>query len=181
MHFSRCGFLKYNNEYLTRKHPRKNRTQATAEYVDSASDPEKQTGKSSYHPSEEIRASLPQNAGASRLSPAETTRTIIEVLYCIFQSAQATFFLKTLFDQCHMLHPLLQSHISASNSFAGPLVGCFSIHLSVFNSILLYREKHFILTKLMQVCIVYSVYMEIFSSIFSFTVFYFCSGFVLCI
>ncbi|KAF8104866.1 hypothetical protein N665_0166s0050 [Sinapis alba] len=73
------GYLKHNNDYLTRKHPRKNRTQATAEYVDSASDPEKQAGKSRYHPSEEIRASLPQNAGDSRLSPAETTRTIIEV------------------------------------------------------------------------------------------------------
>ncbi|KAL0755573.1 hypothetical protein Bca101_093241 [Brassica carinata] len=73
------GYLKYNSDYLTKKHPRKNRTQATAEYVDSASDPEKQTGKSRYHPSEDIRASLPQNAGDSRLSPAETTRTIIEV------------------------------------------------------------------------------------------------------
>ncbi|XP_009149761.1 uncharacterized protein At3g49140 [Brassica rapa] len=73
------GYLKYNSDYLTKRHPRKNRTQATAEYVDSASDPEKQTGKSRYHPSEEIRASLPQNAGDSRLSPAETTRTIIEV------------------------------------------------------------------------------------------------------
>ncbi|CAH8360330.1 unnamed protein product [Eruca vesicaria subsp. sativa] len=73
------GYLKYNNDYLTKKYSRKNRTQATAEYVDSASDPEKQTEKSRYHPSEEIRASLPQNAGDSRLSPAETTRTIIEV------------------------------------------------------------------------------------------------------
>ncbi|CAH2064740.1 unnamed protein product [Thlaspi arvense] len=73
------GFLRYNSDYLTRKHPRKNRTQATAEYLDSASDPEKQTGKSRYHPSEEIIASLPQLAGDSRLSPAETTRTIIEV------------------------------------------------------------------------------------------------------
>ncbi|WZY98617.1 hypothetical protein YC2023_070946 [Brassica napus] len=73
------GYLKYNSDYLTKRHPRKNRTQATAEYVDSASDPEKQTGKSRYHPSEDIRASLPQNAGDSRLSPAETTRTIIEV------------------------------------------------------------------------------------------------------
>ncbi|CAL9247078.1 unnamed protein product [Arabidopsis halleri] len=78
-HIDGSGFLKYNSDYLTRKHLRKNRTQATAEYVDSASDPGKQTGKSRYHPSEEIRASLPQNAGDSRLSPAETTRTIIEV------------------------------------------------------------------------------------------------------
>ncbi|KAL1217277.1 hypothetical protein V5N11_027345 [Cardamine amara subsp. amara] len=78
-HSDRCGFLKYNSDYSTRKHSRKNRTQATAEYVDSTSDPEKQTGKSRYHPSEEIRGSLPQNAGDSRLSPAETTRTIIEV------------------------------------------------------------------------------------------------------
>jgi hypothetical protein len=86
-HIDGSGFLKYNSDYITRKHLRKNRTQATAEYVDSASDPEKQTGKSRYHPSEEIRASLPQNDGDSRLSPAETTRTIIEVLYCVFQSA----------------------------------------------------------------------------------------------
>ncbi|CAD5325274.1 unnamed protein product [Arabidopsis thaliana] len=78
-HIDGSGFLKYNSDYITRKHLRKNRTQATAEYVDSASDPEKQTGKSRYHPSEEIRASLPQNDGDSRLSPAETTRTIIEV------------------------------------------------------------------------------------------------------
>ncbi|XP_013599558.1 PREDICTED: uncharacterized protein At3g49140 isoform X1 [Brassica oleracea var. oleracea] len=86
------GYLKHNSDYLTKKHPRKNRTQATAEYVDSASDPEKQTGKSRYHPSEDIRASLPQNAGDSRLSPAETTRTIIEVLYCVSQSVLATSF-----------------------------------------------------------------------------------------
>ncbi|ESQ45625.1 hypothetical protein EUTSA_v10010311mg [Eutrema salsugineum] len=76
---ARSGFLKYSSDYLTRKYPRRNRTQATAEYLDSASDSEKQTGKSRYHPSEEIRATLPQNAGDSRLSPAETTRTIIEV------------------------------------------------------------------------------------------------------
>ncbi|KAF8097705.1 hypothetical protein N665_0283s0010 [Sinapis alba] len=42
------GYLKYNSDCLTKKHPRKNRTQATTEYVDSASDPEKKTGKSSY-------------------------------------------------------------------------------------------------------------------------------------
>ncbi|XP_019100240.1 PREDICTED: uncharacterized protein At3g49140-like [Camelina sativa] len=78
-HIHGSGLLKYKGDYLTKKLPRKNRIQATAEYVDSASDPEKQTGKSRYHPSEEIRASLPQNAGDSRLSPAETTRTIIEV------------------------------------------------------------------------------------------------------
>ncbi|KAG2329562.1 hypothetical protein Bca52824_000742, partial [Brassica carinata] len=44
------GYPKHNNDYLTKKLPRKNRTRATAEYVDSASDPEKQTGKSRYHP-----------------------------------------------------------------------------------------------------------------------------------
>ncbi|CAN8268230.1 unnamed protein product [Cochlearia groenlandica] len=77
---ARSGVLKYSSDYFTRKHSRKNRTQATAEYVDSASDPEKQTGKSKYHPSEDIRGSFPQqNTGDSRLSPAETTRTIIEV------------------------------------------------------------------------------------------------------
>ncbi|XP_010515260.1 PREDICTED: uncharacterized protein At3g49140 [Camelina sativa] len=78
-HIDGSGLLKYKGDYLKKKLPRKNRIQATAEYVDSASDPENQTGKSRYHPSEEISASLPQNAGDFRLSPAETTRTIIEV------------------------------------------------------------------------------------------------------
>lgn len=84
---TRCGFLKCNSDYFTRKYLRKNRTQAIAEYVGSASDPKKPTGKSSYHPSEEIRAYVPENPGDSRLSPPETARTIIEVLlYGIFQS-----------------------------------------------------------------------------------------------
>lgn len=78
---TRCGFLKCNSDYLTRKHLRRNRTQAIAEYLGSASDPKKPTGKSSYHPSEEIRAYVPENNPPdSRLSPPETARTIIEVL-----------------------------------------------------------------------------------------------------
>ncbi|KAG7556290.1 hypothetical protein ISN44_As11g023390 [Arabidopsis suecica] len=77
---SGCGFLKCNSDYLTRKHLGRNRTQAIAEYLGSASDPKKPTGKSSYHPSEEIRAYVPEkNPGDSRLSPPETARTIIEV------------------------------------------------------------------------------------------------------
>ncbi|KAG2239616.1 hypothetical protein Bca4012_079365 [Brassica carinata] len=71
----RSGILKCNNDYFTRKCLRKSRTQAIAEYLGSASDPK----KPSYHPSEEIRAYLPENLGDYRLPPAETARTIIEV------------------------------------------------------------------------------------------------------
>ncbi|XP_023637430.1 uncharacterized protein At3g49140 isoform X1 [Capsella rubella] len=73
------GFLNCNSDYFTRKYLRKNRTQAIAEYLGSASDPKKPTGKSSYHPSEEIKAYVPENPADSRLSPPETARTIIEV------------------------------------------------------------------------------------------------------
>lgn len=73
------GFLKYTGDYFPRKHLRKNRTQATAEHLDSASEPKKENGRARYHPSEDIRASALQNNGDARLSPAETTRTIIEV------------------------------------------------------------------------------------------------------
>ncbi|CAH2044257.1 unnamed protein product, partial [Thlaspi arvense] len=73
------GFLKCNNDHITRKYLRKNRTQAIAEYLGSASDSKKPTGKSSYHPSEEIKAYVPENPGDSRLPPPETARTIIEV------------------------------------------------------------------------------------------------------
>lgn len=86
VHITRSGFLRCNSDYFTRKYLRKNRTQAIAQYLGSASDPKKPTGKSSYHPSEEIRAYVPDNPGDSRLPPAETARTIIEVLYGIFQS-----------------------------------------------------------------------------------------------
>lgn len=87
MHITRSGFLKCNNDYFTRKYLRKYRTQAIAEYLGSASDPKKPNRKSSYHPSEEIRAFVPENPGHSRLSPPETARTIIEVLlYGNFQS-----------------------------------------------------------------------------------------------
>jgi len=79
MHITRCGFLKCYSDYITRKYLRRNRTQAIAEYLGSASDPKKPTGKSSYHPSEDIRAYVPEkNPGDSRLSPPETARTIIE-------------------------------------------------------------------------------------------------------
>ncbi|XP_010421214.1 PREDICTED: uncharacterized protein At3g49140-like isoform X1 [Camelina sativa] len=76
---SGSGFLKCNSDYFTRKYLRKNRTQAIAEYVGSTSDPKKPTGKSSYHPSEDIRAYVPENPEDSRLSPPVTARTIIEV------------------------------------------------------------------------------------------------------
>ncbi|KAL1206092.1 hypothetical protein V5N11_005249 [Cardamine amara subsp. amara] len=76
---SGSGFLKCNNDYFTRKFLRRNKTQAIAEYLGSASDPKKPTGKSSYHPFEEIRAYVPENPGDSRLSPPETARTIIQV------------------------------------------------------------------------------------------------------
>lgn len=82
VHATRSGFLKCNGDYFTRKSLRKNRIQAIAEYLGSASDPK----KPSYHPSEEIRAYVPENPGDSRLPPPETARTIIEVLYGIFCS-----------------------------------------------------------------------------------------------
>ncbi|KFK27685.1 hypothetical protein AALP_AA8G415300 [Arabis alpina] len=73
------GFLKCKGDYFMRKCLRKNRIQAIAEYLGSASDPKKPNGKSSYHPSEEIRAFVPEKPGDSRLPPPETARTIIEV------------------------------------------------------------------------------------------------------
>jgi hypothetical protein len=89
MHITRCGFLKCYSDYITRKYLRRNRTQAIAEYLGSASDPKKPTGKSSYHPSEDIRAYVPEkNPGDSRLSPPETARTIIEVLLYMASSSQ---------------------------------------------------------------------------------------------
>ncbi|VVB17410.1 unnamed protein product [Arabis nemorensis] len=69
------GFLKCKGDHFTRKCLRKNRIQAIAEYLGSASDRK----KPSYHPSEEIRAYVPENPGDSRLPPPETARTIIEV------------------------------------------------------------------------------------------------------
>ncbi|KAF8089982.1 hypothetical protein N665_0493s0037 [Sinapis alba] len=72
----RSGLLKCNSDYFRRKCLRKSRTQAIAEYLGSASDPK----KPSYHPSEDIRAYVPENPGDySRLPPPETARTIIEV------------------------------------------------------------------------------------------------------
>ncbi|CAH8342476.1 unnamed protein product [Eruca vesicaria subsp. sativa] len=71
----RSRLLKCNSDYFTRKFMRKSRTQAIAEYLGSASDPK----KPSYHPSEEIRAYVPENPRDSRLPPAVTARTIIEV------------------------------------------------------------------------------------------------------
>ncbi|KAJ0248661.1 Uncharacterized protein HA466_0157310 [Hirschfeldia incana] len=69
----RSGLLKCNSDYYFTR--RKSRTQAIAEYLGSASDPK----KPSYHPSEDIRAYVPENPGDSRLPPTETARTIIEV------------------------------------------------------------------------------------------------------
>lgn len=84
VHITRSGLLKCNSDYFTRKCLRKSRTQAIAEYLGSASDPK----KPSYHPSEDIRAYVPENPGdSSRLPPPETARTIIEVLHDIFQSS----------------------------------------------------------------------------------------------
>ncbi|XP_010456663.1 PREDICTED: uncharacterized protein At3g49140 [Camelina sativa] len=76
---SGSGYLKCNSDYFTRNYLRKNRTQAIAEYLGSTSDPKKPTGQPSYHPSEDIRAYVPENPADSRLSPPETARTIIEV------------------------------------------------------------------------------------------------------
>lgn len=46
----------------------------------SAEDPVKQNGKPSYHPFEEIANSASESGGDARLTAAETSRTIIEVL-----------------------------------------------------------------------------------------------------
>lgn len=60
----------------------KNRTRASVEHLDSAGDPKKQNGTSQYHPYEEIAESILENSGDATLTTAETSRTIIEVLYC---------------------------------------------------------------------------------------------------
>lgn len=59
----------------------KHRTRASVEHLDSAWDPKKQNGTSQYHPDEEIAESMSENSGDARLTTAETSRTIIEVLY----------------------------------------------------------------------------------------------------
>lgn len=60
----------------------KNRIRASVEHLDSAWDPEKQNGTSQYHPDEEIAEPMSENSGDVRLTTAETSRTILEVLYC---------------------------------------------------------------------------------------------------
>lgn len=55
----------------------KNKIRASSEHPGSA---QNKNEKASYHPSEDIAASTSENSGDARLTAAETSRTIIEVL-----------------------------------------------------------------------------------------------------
>ncbi|KAK7270907.1 hypothetical protein RJT34_26418 [Clitoria ternatea] len=82
-----CGFdvpwvksKKYTGTPFTRKIKFvKNRIRATSEQLGSAHDPVKKNEKPSYHPFEEVAASIPENSGDVGLTAAETSRTVIEV------------------------------------------------------------------------------------------------------
>ncbi|GMJ13586.1 hypothetical protein like AT5G24060 [Hibiscus trionum] len=71
------GFGRLNSASLSRRI--KNNIRATAEHLGSASDPAKQNGRPNYHPFEEIGESTSKNSDDATLTPAETSRTIIEV------------------------------------------------------------------------------------------------------
>ncbi|XP_043717039.1 uncharacterized protein At3g49140-like isoform X2 [Telopea speciosissima] len=69
------GFSFTTRNYLLSQ----SRVRATEGYRSSASDPLEHNRKSHYHPLEDIAESTSQDGGDTRLTPAETTRTIIEV------------------------------------------------------------------------------------------------------
>lgn len=74
---------KYPGTPFTRRNKLvKNRIRASSDHP-GAQEPVKKNEKSSYHPFEEIAVSTSENSGDARLTGAETSRTIIEVLICI--------------------------------------------------------------------------------------------------
>ena len=76
----RNRFQRTNSSQLARRNnPVKKRIQASTKRLGSGSDPMKQNGKPQYHPFEEIAKATSGNIEDARLTPAETTRTIIEV------------------------------------------------------------------------------------------------------
>ncbi|KAJ0099105.1 hypothetical protein Patl1_20230 [Pistacia atlantica] len=79
------------NSFVRRTSLIRNRTRASAEYLGSASDPVKQNGRPRYHPFEDIAESTSENSGDARLTDAETTRTVIEVLYGVDSVCIAVF------------------------------------------------------------------------------------------
>ncbi|XP_021892147.1 uncharacterized protein At3g49140-like [Carica papaya] len=90
-------FQRFNGDSLSRRRNiKRNRTQATAEHLGSASDPIKQNERPHYHPFEDIADSMSEDDGDARLTAAETTRTIIEV------SSKATLMITGLInDEVH--------------------------------------------------------------------------------
>ncbi|XP_074281733.1 uncharacterized protein At3g49140-like [Silene latifolia] len=70
---------KFDSSLNKRKGLANNRIQACGKYLGSGFDQVGRNGKSGYHPFEDISDSEAAGAGDGRLSPAETSRTIIEV------------------------------------------------------------------------------------------------------
>ncbi|KAF3432926.1 hypothetical protein FNV43_RR24028 [Rhamnella rubrinervis] len=86
-------FQRTNSSHLARRNnPVKNRIQASTKRLGSGSDPIKQNGKPQYHPFEEIAIATSGSSEDARLTPAETTRTIIEV------NSKATLMFSHLID-----------------------------------------------------------------------------------
>jgi len=60
----------------------KNRIRVSSQHPGSDQEPVKKNEKPSYHPFEEIAASTSEISEDVRLTAAETSRTVIEVLIC---------------------------------------------------------------------------------------------------
>lgn len=69
-----------NGHFTTRNNLLKYRVQASGENLGSGSEHIEQNEKPLYHPFEDITESTSQESGDARLTAAETTRTIVEVL-----------------------------------------------------------------------------------------------------
>lgn len=77
-----CSYQRVNGgagSITRRKNLARNKVRATAEHLDSASDPIKYNGRAGYHPFEDISELALAGNGDARLTTAETTRTIVEV------------------------------------------------------------------------------------------------------
>lgn len=61
------------------------KVRATAEHLGSVPDPVKCNGRSGYHPFEDIAELASERGGEACLTPAETTRTIVEVFIWLKQ------------------------------------------------------------------------------------------------
>lgn len=80
-----CSYQRVNGgsgSIARRKNLARNKVRATAEHLDSASDPIKYNGRAGYHPYEDISELSSVAKGEARLTTAESTRTIVEVAHC---------------------------------------------------------------------------------------------------